>query len=1798
MKKHRFLKHRKFVAIALAAALTVTSANGYIGTKEVKAADIDLDSGLVVHYSFDDSLENSAEGGGNATMFGQTKAAYAEDGVSGKAFDFSANAGTNTKDGAKALIQMDKVSDKTSFSLNYWVKGDAADNEVFFEGICKYFQFGLSADKKPFARGCQGANNAWDNADADPLRFDRTATGDTAVDDTTKWRMVTYTVSETGQCTVYVNGTKIGLTKTWEDAGLNTSVSNPSDEGFFAYKKDDSYLNSFSDGNVVGEAAFIGGGCFFNATNFSGLMDEFRMYGRALTADEVKELAKEGFGEHHLAADTVDGITGKDGVYSVPSTLLTSGKANISDLFKNLKTVDINGGEKTALTFATEGVKTYVGDTEATEVDFSDEEEKTVKIEYKTFSLTFKMKGVTQVDCSKLEASKTSLELPKKGADVTITATGTGSNPTTEEIKAGTPTGCTVTKKGDETITGNQTAVVYTIVPTADSGSVTFTCGGKSVTVNVTRKIASYNAAGALNLDFEAADTSGDGKYIEDSNKYTLAEGAEVVKNPDDASDKVLKTTGSGYLQSAAEVLKDKDFSEGVTVQVKIRPDTQASDWDYLFSIGKLTPAYYVDGTIGFIARSGDPYNAFFPDNGWVAGNPAGSDFAFFKNAANCGKWYTLTYTYADDEFCIYMDGVPTNKWTMDATKKTAVADILSKLPANSMISLGCGINSALEKTPACYDDFTVIDRAVSAEEAAYRAALGKAEDLTSAQYKDNAAKQAIQAAIIAAKSAVQEGAQVSNTVFSTQAAALKSAVTTNEAGLEVKTFTITSTAASHFAYDKALPATVKYGEDLTFKVIADNGYDVTVKIGGKAAEKDSSGSYSVTDITADQTIEVTATAREYPLIKYVDGVKTEDTFTIADAASGKVSLPAISDGLGWFTDPDERDSSNAITEFTAANYMKESGITVYSYNNHTITWPDLADAGADTSGKKTKAIMGETISLPTKTDEDGKTPSATVKDAAGNVIDTWVTVSGENQVLNFTMPASNVTVSDFQFVGVSAAALTKLVADEKALYDSANATTTEGLDKKYTDASWTAFNTAYEAARDFDATDKTQAEIDEKKKALQDAVDGLVYKYVLNATDVDGLEPEKETAITNVTVITDSDKKALTDLTWSSSDEGIAAVTRDAKLKAVSAGEATITVTAPDGTTAKFKATVKAPLSAMTMRDFSIVAGAKRQLVVTSTPADADLSGVTWTSGDPSVITVDNNGVVHALKKGFTEITAKAGGVTASCEVTVIDSLASGGYFAVKTPGIEVTEDGVYMTFNAKTDAAATDAWNAPIVSCYSGSPDSPQAGSAVLRSDLWVLGTNSPAENLSEETPDWTAFVAACKEGVPCHLSAEKVSGGVKVRLFVGEGATQSSGQCIIPVAGGEPYYLTLSNDACAISDIKVVPKAEYREPAPYVPSIPWYPDLVVTPKPAETPGPVIDTPIKVDDVVADETLIGTEWWNGMSRGNDYSFVGTNTAMELYIGAVSLDGGGYGAFSVELVSDGNKYLTTGSDKNAWFAEDAKGDELDVPNTGSELIAGHVYRITITRNGQDVTVKYYDATAQEDYFEVVAKNVNFSDNINVHVMAQVGTFKIGQKVNVSTDPGAPTVPPATTTVPTQAPSVTEEPAPTAAPTAAPTNEPQQSATPTKEPGSKVSPGDKVTTGGTVYTVQKNKQVTYTAKKKVTATVSIPATVKIKGKTYKVTSVSANAFKNNKKIKKVTISKNITKIGKGAFKSCKNLKTIIIKTKKLKASAIGAAAFSGISKKAVIRVPKSKLKAYKKLLRKKGLPKKAKVKAI
>ena len=131
----------------------------------------------------------------------------------------------------------------------------------------------------------------------------------------------------------------------------------------------------------------------------------------------------------------------------------------------------------------------------------------------------------------------------------------------------------------------------------------------------------------------------------------------------------------------------------------------------------------------------------------------------------------------------------------------------------------------------------------------------------------------------------------------------------------------------------------------------------------------------------------------------------------------------------------------------------------------------------------------------------------------------------------------------------------------------------------------------------------------------------------------------------------------------------------------------------------------------------------------------------------------------------------------------------------------------------------------------------------------------------------------------------------------------------------------------------------------------------------------------------------------------------------------------------------------------------------------------------------------------------------------------------------------------------------------------------------------------RVTAAGTARTVEYQKPATKTQK-----TVKIPAAVTINGEVYKVTSIAKNACKGNKKLKTITISKNIKTIGANAFAGCKNLKTIRIASTSLTKKSVGKNAFKGIHKKAVIKVPKKKLKAYKKFLKGKGQAKSVKIK--
>ena len=126
------------------------------------------------------------------------------------------------------------------------------------------------------------------------------------------------------------------------------------------------------------------------------------------------------------------------------------------------------------------------------------------------------------------------------------------------------------------------------------------------------------------------------------------------------------------------------------------------------------------------------------------------------------------------------------------------------------------------------------------------------------------------------------------------------------------------------------------------------------------------------------------------------------------------------------------------------------------------------------------------------------------------------------------------------------------------------------------------------------------------------------------------------------------------------------------------------------------------------------------------------------------------------------------------------------------------------------------------------------------------------------------------------------------------------------------------------------------------------------------------------------------------------------------------------------------------------------------------------------------------------------------------------------------------------------------------------------------------------TVKGIIYKVTKienakNAQVTITRLDKKKSSIIIPDYITINGVKCKVVSIKKKALYKGRKLKKLTIGKNVQTIEDNAFNGCKNLKSITIKSTVLK--KVGKNAIKGIHKKAVIKVPK---KQYKKLFGKKS----------
>lgn len=144
--------------------------------------------------------------------------------------------------------------------------------------------------------------------------------------------------------------------------------------------------------------------------------------------------------------------------------------------------------------------------------------------------------------------------------------------------------------------------------------------------------------------------------------------------------------------------------------------------------------------------------------------------------------------------------------------------------------------------------------------------------------------------------------------------------------------------------------------------------------------------------------------------------------------------------------------------------------------------------------------------------------------------------------------------------------------------------------------------------------------------------------------------------------------------ITYESSDESIVTVTDGGKITPVSGGKAVIIVTCGDiiaeceiicsfgeyqepTETAPTEAPVQIPegfVLKLNRTEFSLTAKYPNPWALYKETDGVKPSDITWTVDDPTVASVDENGVVSAVGRGWTTVRASIGDQTASCKVVV----------------------------------------------------------------------------------------------------------------------------------------------------------------------------------------------------------------------------------------------------------------------------------------------------------------------------------------------------------------------------------------------------------------------------------------------------------------------------------------------------------------------------------------------------------------
>lgn len=142
------------------------------------------------------------------------------------------------------------------------------------------------------------------------------------------------------------------------------------------------------------------------------------------------------------------------------------------------------------------------------------------------------------------------------------------------------------------------------------------------------------------------------------------------------------------------------------------------------------------------------------------------------------------------------------------------------------------------------------------------------------------------------------------------------------------------------------------------------------------------------------------------------------------------------------------------------------------------------------------------------------------------------------------------------------------------------------------------------------------------------------------------------------LTVVWNPDNVANKTLEWSTTNTAVADIDSDGVVYAMGAGTAVITAKSKNGYVAQCEVTVLQPVTEMSINysGYDFYEGSSIQLSATVAPDNASDKTLRWSSSDPSVATVDQNGLVKGIAPGQAIITVKSSNdLELTCAVTIM---------------------------------------------------------------------------------------------------------------------------------------------------------------------------------------------------------------------------------------------------------------------------------------------------------------------------------------------------------------------------------------------------------------------------------------------------------------------------------------------------------------------------------------------------------------